>query len=207
MIEKVGKHLRQAIRDGFSDERNLKWPPSPSDLSQLDNAIPDVLQQLLCYVLTGKKIPSTSQSQRLIKSICQYIYRAATNESWKMPKHILLCMALRHLYRSEKLVTLLNRLGHSESYSFALEPETALAEATIQSSSQLSNKIIRSPSGPSLFHSEFDNFNSLINSLTGKGSIHTAHGIMLQEVEDDSAGICPKMPSQPRSKQRSLRLT
>lgn len=184
--------MRKVIHDDFSKAPNLNWPPRPSDLPQLQlDVVPDVLQELLCYVLTGKKIPSTSRKQRLVQSIGQDICRAATSGSRKMPKHILLCVALRHLFRSEKLVTLLNKVGHSERYSFSLELETTQAEAMIQSSSQLSNQIIRSPSVTSLCHSEFDHFESLVNDLTGKGSVHTAHGIMLQEVEDDDVGIRP----------------
>ena len=89
----------------------------------------------------------------------------------------------RHLFRSKELVTLLNRLGHCENYSFSLELETAIATAVRLNSSILTDKIIRNPVGPSVFHSEFDNYDQLVNDLSGKGSIHTAHGIMLQEVD------------------------
>ena len=43
----------------------------------------------------------------------------------------------------------------------------------------------------------------------GKGSIHTAHGIMLQEVSDKTVDLPDKqdLPSLPRSKRRSLSLT
>ena len=34
----------------------------------------------------------------------------------------------------------------------------------------------------SVFHLEFDNYDQFINSINGKGSVHTAHGIMLQEL-------------------------
>jgi hypothetical protein len=36
-------------------------------------------------------------------------------------------MALRHWFRSAEITTLLNRLGHSETYSFYLELETSIA--------------------------------------------------------------------------------
>jgi len=117
------------------------------------------------------------------------------------------CLTPRHPFRSEKLITFMNRTGHCVSYSSALELETAMAQSAMESSTQLSSQIIRSPLGPSLFHSEFDNFDSLVNDLTGKGSVHTAHGIMLQEVaEDDDGQRCPELPSQTRTKERSLHL-
>ena len=207
MIESAGSHLRLSILDDFSNAPELKWPPGPSDLTQMDDVVPDALRKLLCCIITGTTSSMSPRRQRLVQSIGQDICRAATNGSWKLPKHIIMCMSLRHQYRSEKLITLLNRMGHCESYSFSLELETALAEAVMKSSTQLSNQIIRSPREPSVFHSEFDNFDSLVNDLTGKGSVHTAHGIMMQEVSDDHAGSCPAKPTQLKTKQRSLQLT
>ena len=77
-------------------------------------------------------------------------------------------------FRSEKLKTLLNWIGNYESHSFSLELETTLVEAVIQSSTLLSNQVIRSPSEQTMFHSEFDNFDQLMNDLTGKDSGDTA---------------------------------
>lgn len=208
MVENVGKSVHKSIAEGFSQSPMQKWPPMPSDLPDPSLILPDLLQQLLCYVITGRKSPATARQQRLIQSIGQDVCRASTNGSWKLPKHILMSMSLRHLFRSEKLITFLNRMGHCESYSFSLELETALAAALIESSSQLSDQIIRSPVGPSLFHSEFDNFDCLLNDLTGKGSVHTAHGIMLQEVQgDENPTTVPEVASQTRNRQRSLQLT
>ena len=115
----------------------------------------------------------------------QDICRAATRGEWKLPKHVLVCMTLHHLLRSAQLNTLMNRLGHAESYSFSLELETALATALEEASSVLTPHIVRNPAGPSLFHSDFDNFDQYVNDLAGSGSVHTAHGIMLQNVRKD----------------------
>ena len=102
----------------------------------------------------------------------------------------------RHMFRS------------SESYSFSLELETAIAEALKLTSSLLTNQIIRHPVVPSLFHSEFDNFDQLLNDLTGKDSIHTSHGIMLQELPGgfDHGGDIPDMPTVEKNKHRSFKL-
>ena len=76
----------------------------------------------------------------------------------------------------------MNKLGHSTNYSFVLEFENATAKRIHQSSTLLSPLIIRNPSCQSLFHSDFYNFDKFVNELTGSGSVHTAHGIMLQEL-------------------------
>ena len=108
------------------------------------------------------------------------------------------------MFRSEQLITLLNRLGHSENYSFSLELETAIAHAAEEACSVLSDQIVRDPTTPAVFHSDFDNFDQLINDLTGMGSVHTAHGIMMQEVDKDD-GSQPETPSVPRTGQHSLK--
>jgi hypothetical protein len=38
---------------------------------------------------------------------------------------------------------------------------------------------------PSLFHSDFDNFDQFVNDLSGSGSIYTSHGIMLQNIPSE----------------------
>ena len=98
----------------------------------------------------------------------------------------------------------MNRFGHCEGHSFSLELETAIARAVESSSSLVSSQIIRRPLGPSVFHSEFDNFDQFVNDLSGKGSVHTAHGIMLQEVTNTQEDSSYQTPQVPKDKSRSL---
>ena len=128
---------------------------------------------------------------------------------WKLPKHIFLSVTLRHLYGSKELTTLINRFGHCESYSFSLEVETAIAKALEETSSFLSSQIVRNPAAPSIFHSDFDNFDQYVNDISGTGSVHTANGIMLQDFQDiDSklaaGGELPEIQEVERTKERSL---
>jgi hypothetical protein len=55
-------------------------------------------------------------------------------------------MALRHWFRSAEITTLLNRLGHSEMYSFSLELETSIAIAVETTSTLLSVRCVQKPS-------------------------------------------------------------
>ena len=159
------------------------------------------------HVINKQSEPTTPKVQRLILSIGQDLCRAATDGKWKMSKHVLLGMTLRHLIRSEQLVTLLNRMGHSENNSYILELETGLAKAIEETSTLLSTQIVRSPDSKSVFHSEFDNFDQLLNTVTGQDFIHTAHGIMLQDIAGPSeshSGLCVQMPSIEKRRERSL---
>ena len=80
------------------------------------------------------------------------------------------------MFRSAELITLINRFGHCENYSFSLELETALGRAIQESSNLLTPQIVRNPEGESTFHSDFDNF----DQLTATGSVHTAQKMALQ---------------------------
>ena len=149
---------------------------------------------------------SARQSEiRLSDSIGQDLCRAATRGQWKLPKHIFLCMTLRHLLRSKELTTLINRFGHCESYSFSLEVEAATTKTLEETSSLLSNQIARNPAVPSVFHSDFDNFDQFVNDLSGAGSVHTANGILLQDFEEidstsKAGGDVTDIPSIERTK-------
>lgn len=205
----VGLFLRNAISNAFEKANELPWPPSATFLEGMDDPLPPDLRRFLQVIISGNTtLVSTSEKvERLVNSIGQDICRAATSGKWKLPKHILVSMTLRHLFRSSLLNTLMNRLGHAESYTFTLELETALAAALDQASDVLSTQIVRNPTVPSVFHSDFDNFDQFINDQSGSGSIHTAHGIMLQELKvdenNDHGGSVPTMPSLPRSGKRS----
>ena len=51
----------------------------------------------------------------------------------------------------------------------------AIAKALQESSNILSTQINVNPAAPSAFHSEFGNFDQILNTLDG----HTAHGIIM----------------------------
>ena len=78
--------------------------------------------------------------------------------------------------------------------------------AVENSSALITNRIVTSPSGPSVFHSEFDNFDQFVNNLSGKGSVHTAHGIMMQECSSENDKMSNYLSEVPRDGSRSFTL-
>ena len=109
-----------------------------------ENPPPNDLQLFLRILINGKAERSESERIELLDlSIGQDLCRTATKGQWSLPKHILLCMTLGHLSRSVKLSMVMNQLGHSESYSFSLELETALAEALEEAHTILTPHVIQ----------------------------------------------------------------
>ena len=155
----------------------MPWPLTVNNLNSTPSVLPQLLEKFLTNVLSGEKTPCR-RTGRLVNSVGQDICRAATDGKWKLPKHVVLGMARRHMFRSAKLIVILNSLGHCENYSFLLELETALAVAVDSTSSLLPLNIVRNPSCPFVFHSDFDGF---VNELCGAGSVYRSHGVMLQD--------------------------
>ena len=201
--------LRQEINDMFESEgSSFPWPSTATYLNDLNFSLPEKLDQFLTSLLTEKKTQvTTPKVAHLVNSIEQDICRAVRHGRWKLPKHILLCMALRHWFRSAEITTLLNRLDHSETYSFSLELETSIAIAVEITSTLLSPQIVRIPNVPFIFHSDFD---QLLNDLCGMASVHTSHGIMLQDfscsADQEVEGDMPSIPVVHKSGIRSLKL-
>ena len=100
-------------------------------------------------------------------------------------------MALQHMFRNAELITLICRLDYSENYSYSPQLETALTPMV---------QIIKTTACSSLIHSDFDNFDNCMVI----GSVHTAHLIMLQEVDQvDEEAVELDIPTIERTKQRS----
>ena len=84
----------------------------------------------------GKKETTNYFIKRLL------LQKTVTKGQWELPEHTLICITVRHLFRSRELTTMLNRLGHSETYRFAMEFETAIAKVLQGSSNLLSTQTV-----------------------------------------------------------------
>jgi len=82
-------------------------------------------------------------------------------------------MTIRHLFRCKTLATILNKLGHSESYDFGLEAEKALAKALDEVSTHLTPQIVKGE-GNIVFHCERDNLNKTTSSIHGSKIVNSA---------------------------------
>lgn len=156
IIKESGNRLLYVIHQCFKEADELRWPQSVPELEH-KSKIPIELETFLSHVITKLSVPKTPKVQRLNLSIAQDVCRAAAGGEWKLSKPLLLSMTLRHLCRSEQLVTLSKRMGHCENYFYTLELETGLARGIEETRMLLSTRIIRAPESRSVFHSESHN--------------------------------------------------
>ncbi|XP_032227542.1 uncharacterized protein LOC116611051 [Nematostella vectensis] len=205
--QEVSLILRKSIQRAFKETKPLPWPPTADDLvNQADDILPPELETFLNFVITGdSNLEKKETIGRVVLSIGQDICRAATNGEWKLPKHILLCTTVRHMYRSKLLTTILARLGHCETYDFGLELKTAIAKALDEVSTTLTPEIVKGE-GNEVFHFEWDNMNKITTNIHGH-NVNSTGGIMIQEIKPGfTASEDRILPVYKRSALRSLKI-
>ena len=146
--------------------------------------VPVVLHNFLAWVIGGPDVEAcvgglaevNERVGRLVDSISQDIVYAASNGRVVPPKHIALAMTTRHLTRSQQLVTMLNRFGHSVSATRVSEVETALAMEVRHSETRLPSTV--TPNNAIFFCSDNNDRNE--ETLDGKGTMHATATIVLQ---------------------------
>ena len=179
------------IRNDLSQCEGIKIDPlSLKDLhmQKARALIPDNLYWLVRYMVSSEEYaadPSLTCSnvshERKIQMICQDVVHAASNSRVKLPKHVSLGITIKHLTRSKKLITLLNRMGHCCSYEQTEIVETALANETLARSELNGGVIIPSNISPGVFvHMAADNNDFNEETIDVKNTTHATTFIAFQ---------------------------
>lgn len=150
-------HASKKVRALLLDvKQTMSWPPNPEDLESETNTVPDLLYNMLAWILTSeaeysidKRVANLpSHVHRWVLSIGEDLVHCANRGRVKTPKHVLLPMAVKSLTGNAEVVTLLNRFGHGLSYSQIEELETAIAEQQI--TKQVNGVLLPSGCSPSV---------------------------------------------------------
>ena len=148
-------------------------------------SVPDLVFNFLIWLICNAhredvshgKLPVDESLCRAATSLGQDIVFQVTN--WIPPKHIVLGVTLHHLYRSKKLLTILNRYGHTIAYSQVLEAETMLAERKMRDGvcvDEMPSCVVKSQP---FFH-VIDNNDLNEETRDGKGTMHCTNSIVVQ---------------------------
>jgi hypothetical protein len=134
-IYDASRSIRRLILDV---ETTMGWPPEAADLDDGTSIVPDLVYNMLCWILSSdcgfseNRIDTVSDNvHRLALSISQDLVHCVTRGRVKTPKHVALPLTVKSLTGNAEVITLLNRFGHGLSYSQILEIETALADKQI----------------------------------------------------------------------------
>lgn len=116
----------------------MPWPPSSEDLDSESTIVPDLLYNMMPWILSSQSDYSVERVSnlspnvhRIVLSLCQDLIHAVSRGRIKTPKHVVLPMTVKSLTGNVELITILNRFGHGLSYSQIEEAETGLAKTQI----------------------------------------------------------------------------
>ncbi|XP_057304270.1 uncharacterized protein LOC130641476 [Hydractinia symbiolongicarpus] len=157
-----------------------------ADIKKGEVEAPNELIEFFSYLIGGpdQRIVKSNQKQRRIKSIADDVIFAATSGKKKPAKHLQLGLAVKSITGSKKVIEMLNRLGHSVSYSIIEELETELTFTSTKAGNA-------TPHGMKLMSSlgtgvAFDNFDRFVETLSGKDTLHDTVGIAYQVVSQNN---------------------
>ena len=171
--------LRKAIKDvaltKFSNCITVE------DLAKGEAKPPDLLMTFFQVLHGGPSFKTHNEKvMRTANSASQDALFNVFKGNVKPAKQTLLGLAVKSMTGSKKLLTLLNRFGHTLNYHCIEELETSLASTII-------NRKESCPDGAKknlIMGVAFDNYDELCNTLSGSDTLHDTMGILYQEIGD-----------------------
>lgn len=170
------------LRNSITSVENKKLPAdlSVDDVIRGECTIPEELFNFVCDLVQGPDIRRKNSNEDLvkIKSVCSDLIYIVSKGRVKPSKHLTLGLAMKSITSSRKVLSILNRYGHTIGYNLAEEIETEMTYAT-QKDESLVPSGIRKVNGLST-HVAFDNFDRFVDTATGKDTLHDTVGIIYQ---------------------------
>lgn len=147
--------------------------------------IPKQLYDFISNLIEGLDINSKNPDDKSVKVISLYsdIIYAITGGRTKPSKHLTLGLAMKSLTNSRKVITILNRYGHTVGYNLVEEFETEMTYTSLDEDSVV-------PLGIDTYsnlstHVAFDNFDRFVDTTSGKDTMHDTVGIIYQFRQSD----------------------
>ena len=117
----------QAIHNEIKElKEGIPWPLQPNDLQPENFKMPKMPGEFLTTLITGKDCNDqmSSRQARLKHSVAQDIVYIVSNGKVKTPKILLLPSIIKQLTTNTEIINIVQRLGHSVSYSILNEMHT-----------------------------------------------------------------------------------
>lgn len=167
--KKVALDIRKTVKN--MNKRQLpKQNISLKDVIEGECDVPKELYVLIECLIKGPRTMKSAKKERKIFSICNSIIFSMSNGAIKPSSCIALGLTMKSITGSRKVIDILNRMGHSISYTSAEELETELAFGAAQNRFILPYGLI--PNNPNLrTHVAFDNFDKYVETTSGKDTL------------------------------------
>ena len=179
-VEEVALYLRKQI---FTQSvcPKLTQPLNFQEIIFAETKVPELLELFFNSLYSGSSKPTNEKIKRRVSSSVQDAIFNASNGRLKPRKHLLLGLGMKSLTGSRKILEILNHLGHCIGYHTSEELETDFALSLMEHPGVTPENISRQPG--LVTGLAWDNFDSNLETLSGKGSLHDTFGICYQYVE------------------------
>ena len=202
-IQNAAAEIRETIGD---NESKMSWPLRHSELNDSAIDVPEELSAFLCTLLTGNRDLTEGECcqrvQRLMQSFSQDLTFGVTKGRIKQPEHIPLPYAVKTLTNNVELVSILNRYGHSISYSHLEEINTALCLQMMAATSEIPLSDNIQPHVSTTL--AWDNIDRLEATFSDEDTSHRVNGIALQARHFGPQPLIEQSPGITKSKRRSV---
>lgn len=163
----------------------LPWPPSPDNFTRDNIEVPDLLYNLLAYMMTGsapaaegERVHVDMDVDRMILSVAQDLINITKKGHCITVKNLGLAVAMRSMTGNKDASIMLNKFGHTIGYQKVLEFEKALVK---KYEGDHHNALILPPTiraGHCTL--VWDNNDLNEETLSGAGTTHVTTGIIIQ---------------------------
>ena len=203
-IKHAAKILTKDIFQKFDSFTMEDWPPDPEQLNASELEPPQSVQYFVKSLLepVGDRTPNID---RIVDCLAQDIVFNVLRRKVPLKKQFLLGLGLHSLSGSRQIIEILFKFGHCVSYDYVCDVETAYAEVAQENAKQGFTLPLQPLIRELAIFSHFwvDNFDVLIDSQSGGGSINTTHMVAFQ-YPNENAKNQSKSISVQRRKSRQL---
>ena len=125
-MKDVAPALRAAVRD--SEFNFLSTDVTMEKIVSGEIKVPDVVLQLFTFLLIGPGCRTSASSSKIrrVNSISDDVVFSMSSGRKKQSNNLKLCLAMKSLTGSKKVIEVLNHYGHCPSYTTIEELETEL---------------------------------------------------------------------------------
>ena len=166
--------MRKDINSHVSNLEEIVWPTTIEKLSSAERKPPESARDFFETALTNESCQDSNSVSCLADSFSQDLKHGITKRKVIMEKHFLIWLGVHNLTGKKNIVEILNKFGHSLSYSAASGILTAYAKSNIEKSKS-SSLLPLQPSNPDeiiLHYFWFDNFALETHKQYGGGAIN-----------------------------------
>ncbi|CAH2109149.1 unnamed protein product [Euphydryas editha] len=180
------EHAAYELRNYVKNIKAKKLPEklTADDVIEGECEIPNKLFDFMCNLIQGPDIRRKNSDEDFIKikSLCSDIIYITTKGRVKPSKHLKLALAMKSLTSSRKVISILNKYGHTIGYNLTEEIETEMTHTAHEDSKMIPSGI--DPVSERSTHVAFDNFDRFVDTSSGKDTLHDTVGIIYQFTAD-----------------------